>query len=165
MEWQEWHGKDRSGRAGRGKERKGTMRTTDSPESQAREIWPALRAAAAGYGVRWIKNPGSAQVKLIATRIREDGLTAKQLEQIIHGYITLRGTTPDNGFSPLKHLHPSTLYRPTNWPNYLAAGEAPPKRKAPKREIWKNPDRAGHVMPTQDEIADAIAKGHETFKH
>ena len=134
-------------------------------ESQARAAWPALRKAAWKYGVRWIKNPGSAQVKLIATRIREDGLTAKQLEQIIHGYITLRGTTPDNGFHPLKHLHPSTLYRPTNWPNYLAAGEAPPKRKEPKREIFKGYDRSGHNLPTEAEIKAALEKGRETFKH
>lgn len=136
----------------------------DSPESQAREAWPLLRAAAAKYGVNWIEKPGSAQVKLIATRIREDGLTAKQLEQIIHGFIVLRGTTPDGDFNPLKYLYPKTLYRPANWPDYLAAGEAPPKRKAKERtvpllkETQRPPGRLAIDM-SQDEI-DEMIKEH-----
>ncbi len=141
------------------------MRTTDSPESQAREAWPALRAAAAEYEVWWLEKPGRAQVKLIAARIREDGLTAKQLEQIIHGFITLRGSTPDGAFDPLKYLYPKTLYRPNNWPDYLAAGEAPPKRKEPKRAVFEGYDRSGHTLPTQDEIDAALEEGRKTYEH
>lgn len=115
--------------------------------------------------MRWIKTPGVAQVKLIAARIRQDGLTAKQLEQIIHGYVVLRGTTADNGFNPLKYLYPKTLYRESNWPDYLAAGEAAPKRKEPKRKIFEGHDRSGHKLPSQDEIDEALAKGRELFKH
>ena len=143
------------------------MISTDNPESKARAAWPALRAAAWKYGVRWIKSPGSAQVKLIAARIRADGLTAKQLEAVIHGYIVLRGTTPDpvSGFKPLSYLYPKTLYRERNWPDYLAAGEAPPKRKEPKRPVFEGYDRSGHTLPTQDEITEALAKGQDLFKH
>ena len=148
-----------------GEESEGGVKAVESPESKAREAWPALRAAAAKYGVRWIKSPGSAQVKLIAARIRADGLTAKQLEDVIHGFIALRGTTPDGGFNPLKYLYPKTLYRESNWPDYLAAGEAPPKRKEPKRTIFEGYDRSGHTLPTQDEVAEALAKGQEWFKH
>lgn len=141
------------------------MGRTDSPEDIAREAWPALRAAAAEYGVNWIKTPGKAQVKLIAARIREDGLTAKQLEQIIHGFIVLRGTTPDRDFNPLKYLYPKTLYRESNWPDYLGAGQQAPKRKEPKRTIFEGYDRSGHALPTQDEIDAALAEGHKTFEH
>lgn len=141
------------------------MRTPDSPESQAREAWPALRAAAAEYGVGWLENPGSAQVKLIAQRIREDGLTAKQLEDIIHGFIALRGTTPERGFEPLKYLYPKTLYRPSNWPDYLAAAQAPPKAKQPKRALFEGYDRSGHTLPTQEEIDAALEAGQKHFKH
>lgn len=136
-----------------------------SPEAKAREAWPELRRAAAAYGVGWGKTPGSAQVKIIAERIKADGLNEDQLEAIIHGYITLRGTSPDNGFEPLKHLYPKTLYRPSNWPDYLAAAEDAPKRKEPKRTIFEGFDRAGHKLPTQDEIDAALAEGHKTFEH
>lgn len=138
---------------------------TDSPESIARKAWPALRAAAASYGVNWIESPGRAQVKLIAARIREDGLTPKQLLQIIHGYVVLRGTTPDNGFNPLNYLRPKTLYRESNWPDYLGAGEAPPKAKEPQRSYgtYKEPTRppGGERMIVdmdQDEIDLMIEK-------
>ena len=141
------------------------MTAPDSPEAIARDAWPALRAAAAEYGVNWIVSPGRAQVKLIATRIRDDGLTPKQLEQIIHGFIVLRGTKAENGFDPLKYLYPKTLYRESNWPDYLGAGEAPPKRKEPKREVFSGYDRSGHALPTQEEIEAALEKGRETFKH
>lgn len=137
----------------------------DSPEAKAREAWPALRAAAAEYGVGWIKNPGSAQVRIIAERINLDALTAEQLEAIIRGYITLRGTKADDRFDPLKHLHPSTLYAPKNWPNYLAAAENAPKRKEPKREIFEGYDRSGHKLPTQDQIDAALEEGRKTFEH
>ena len=136
-----------------------------SPESKAKEAWPELRRAAAAYGVGWGKTPGSAQVKIIAERIKSDGLNEDQLEAVIHGYITLRGTTADNGFDPLKHLYPKTLYRPSNWPDYLAAAENAPKRKEPKRPVFEGYDRSGHKMPNQEEIAEALAKGRETFKH
>lgn len=137
----------------------------DSHESKAKAVWPELRRAAAAYGVGWGKTPGSAQVKIIAERIKADGLNEDQLEAIIHGYITLRGTSPDNGFDPLKHLYPKTLYRPSNWPDYLAAAENAPKRKEPKRTIFEGFDRAGHKLPTQEEIAAALAEGHKTFEH
>lgn len=136
-----------------------------SPEAKAREAWPELRRAAAAYGVGWGKTPGSAQVKIIADRIKADGLNEDQLEAIIHGYIALRGTTPDDRFDPLKHLYPSTLYRPKNWPNYLAAAESAPKRKEPKRTIFEGYDRSGHKLPTEPEIAAALEKGRELFKH
>ena len=136
-----------------------------SPESKAKEAWPELRRAAAAYGVGWGKTPGRAQVKIIAERIKSDGLNEDQLEAVIHGYITLRGTTADNGFDPLKHLYPKTLYRPSNWPDYLAAAENAPKRKEPKRTVFEGYDRSGHTLPTQDEITEALAKGRELYKH
>jgi hypothetical protein len=143
---------------------------SDSPESQARAAWPALRAAAASYGVNWIKTPGKAQVRLIAARIREDGLTAKQLEQIIHGYIVLRGTTPDNGFNPLSYLRPKTLYRESNWPDYLGAGEAPPKAKQSKQDVWQPPTQGSGTLLAdmdQDEIDAMIEKNKQgtQFEH
>ena len=136
-----------------------------SPESKAKEAWPELRRAAAAYGVGWGKTPGSAQVRIIADRIKSDSLNEDQLEAIIHGYITLRGTTPDNGFDPLKHLYPKTLYRPSNWPDYLAAAQNAPKRKEPKRTFFEGYDRSGHTLPTQDEIDAALLEGRKTFDH
>lgn len=137
-----------------------------SPESKAREAWPALRAAAATHGVPWIQRPGSAQVRIIAERIKLDGLTPEQLEAIIRGYITLRGTKPDNRFDPLKHLHPSTLYAPKNWPNYLAAAEAPPKRKEPKRTYYEEPKRPPGderliADMSQEEVDEMIKKNRK----
>lgn len=122
--------------------------------------------------MNWIKTPGKAQVKLIAARIREDGLTPKQLEQIIHGYIVLRGTKPDNGFKPLNYLQVSTLYRESNWPNYLGAGEQAPKAKEPKRTYYQEPQRPpGNerllIDMSQDEIDAMIEKNKEgtQFEH
>ena len=144
----------------------------DTPESQARAAWPALRAAAAKYGVNWIENPGKAQVKIIAARIREDGLTAKQLEQIIHGYIVLRGTKPDGDWNPLNYLRAKTLYRESNWPDYLGAGEAPPKAKQQQRDVWQPPTQgAGDdrllLDMDQDEIDAMIEKNKQgtQFEH
>jgi len=95
----------------------------------ARECWPDLRSIALGYGVKWAEKPGKAQIQIIASRIRDDDLNARDLGLIIKGYVNLRGTEAQGDFNPLAHLVPKTLFRASNWPDYLAAGKDPPPKR------------------------------------
>jgi len=103
-------------------------------------VWPRLRAAAAQYGASWAVSPASAQIRHLSARLRE-GLTEDELVEIIHGYAHLRGTEIKNDFDPIKFLVVKTLYRPGNYPDYLAAGKArakatPAQSLQSAREQW-----------------------------
>lgn len=100
---------------------------TPSPTDRARFVWPQLVSAAAGHGASWAPKPGVAQLRSVASRIR-DGASEDDLESAIHGAMALWSGGDDRGdWDPIKYLRPSTLYGPTKFPEYVQAHRAKPQ--------------------------------------
>lgn len=96
-------------------------RSASPPDRVSPGVLTSIEQAFGAYG----KHPrgwGEVRRKALRARAAEHGVEA--LVQAVHGYAWMH-RRPGNGFDPLAHLTPETIYRPGNFAKYLDAyGEA-----------------------------------------
>jgi hypothetical protein len=109
-----------------------------------------VSGAFAAYGHR-IRTWNATRRRTLRSRLREHDGDPRVLATAVHGYVWLH-RHPTNGFDPMEHLTPETIFRASNFAKYLEAGldaaeagEQPPFQIAPVRRETAD-DRVKRLM-------------------
>ena len=101
----------------------------NTPAARALGVWPNLVEASNRSGGAWKNQPGTAQLKIIAARIR-DGATESQLVDAVLGYIRRHGTEAHDGFDPMASFTATTIFRASKFDANVEAASRPARARA-----------------------------------
>lgn len=109
----------------------------------SRRVLSETADAFASYG-RTIRAWSESRKRAMLARTRESGGDMTVLPAAVHGYAYYHRGSGDNGFDPMKHLTPETIFRASNFTKYLdaakdaeQAGKSPPYQLGPEADAQR----------------------------